>query len=260
MQSIAGRNIAQGERQIKYGWWNPGDAGINVSSLPLRLVDGMPAESYIANLANKILDVRERGLYARKIIAAGTTVKKGVYQFFDKTKNDSDVSLDGSLAIDSLQGYTNLIENGKVAGGHNQIVETVQARVVIPTRQFNALDADIQLPAGGTNKVIADTKSATNSMLALMYNTKLTFSEPDYGEFASGPLWKFPAASAPYAAFGGATQEGFVANVGLPNYLRFIRVLQEMHHFDCELEFACDTEFPQGAIIDISLDGLDFVG
>lgn len=259
-ESIAGRTIQNGNRPIKYGWFNPGDLGINVASLPLRMVDGMPADSYVTSLANKILDVRERALYSRKMIAAGTTVKKGKYSFFDKTKNDTDKSLDGSLTIGSLLGWTNMVENGKVAGGHNQIAESLQVRVIIPTREFNALDATSQLPSDGTNAAAADTKSATNDYLALAMSTKITLSEPDFGEFASGPIMKFPSNQVPFAALGGGTNEGFVCNGGRVNYLRFIRVLQEMHHFDLELEFYNDVKLTHNVYLDAAIDGLDFIG
>ena len=263
MKSISGRDIRNGDRPVPFEvGFDPLLGAIQVSSLPLRKLDGMTREIYIDNLANKIIDVKERGLYYGRMIAAGTTVAAGTYPFFNKAKNDSngDKSLDGSLTIKNLEAYTNMIAAGQVAGGHTQIVESLQVQVVIPTREFSALDANLQLPAGGTNAAAADTKAATNDYLALAMNTKITLSEPDFGEYASGKIWKFPSPQVPYGALGGGTNEGFVANAGRPNIMRYIRVLQENHHFDVELEFLCATAFTHNVWIFVVLDGLDLVG
>jgi len=256
------RNIKEGGRLLEYDRGLVLSGDIAIGNLPLRKVDGMTRDTYIQNLFGKLIDVKERGLYSGKMIAAGTTVKKGVYNFFDKAKNDSqgDKSLDGSLTIKRLGAYTNMTNAGSVAGGHTQIVESLQVGVIIATREVSALDADTQLPAGGTNAAAADTKSATNDYLALAMNTKITLSEPDYGEYASGKIWKFPSPQVPWAALGGGTNEGFVANAGRPTFMRYIRVLQENHHFDVELEFLCDTAFTHNVWIFAALDGLDLVG
>jgi|GEM_PF-5553633 len=260
-KSPADRPIKNGDRTMEYeaGF---GPLGPLVAGLPLRKIDGMTSYNYIESLFNRLIDVKERGLYSGKMIAAGTTVKKGTYNFFDKAKNDSagDKSLDGSLTISNLRPYTNMTTAGAVAGGHTQIVESLQIAVVIPTREFSGLDTATQMPSGGTNAAAADTKSATNDYLALAMNSKVTLSEPDFGEYASGKIWKFPSDQVPYGVLGGGTNEGFVGNGGRPKFLRFIRVLQENHHFDLEWEFLNDTLFTHNIWIFAALVGLDLVG
>jgi hypothetical protein len=256
------RPLDNGDRLVEYANWVPGVAGIDVGKLPLRLIEGMPGQDYIDKLYDKILDARYFRATDRRVIAAGTTVVKGQYQFFDKPRNDqSDKSLDGSIAIANKgNDYTNMIEKGKIEGGNTLIVDSLQVSVFVPHRDFNAFTANSGLPSTAAPSA-TDTNSATNTVLALCLNTYLTFSEPDHGNFAEGGLWDFPADRVFNGCFGGSTPEGFVQiGVGQPEYLRQVRILQEMHHFDVTLEFFRDTTFPLAVILDVALCGLKLIG
>lgn len=253
------RQIEDRGRPLQIGTLMADEAGIpfmDVRNLPLRLIEGMPADSYIRGLQDKLLDVRYHRMTDRRVIAAGTTVPAGKYQFFDKKIHSAETSIDGSIAIaDKTQDYTNMLDDGKIAGGNTMIVESLQCGVFIPHRDFNAFTANTGLPSTGAPSA-TDTNSATNSLLALHLNTYLTFSEPDFGVHAEGSVLDFPADRVINANYGGATSEGLVQiGVGQPEYLRYVRVLQENHHFDVELEFFRATTFPISVVIDMALVG-----
>jgi hypothetical protein len=259
--AISDRPLENGDRQIYYAEYNIAGA-LDVHSLPLRLIDGMPGEEYITKLYDKILDAKYYRATDRRVIATNTTVVKGQYQLFDVPKNSADdVSLDGSIAIaKKTKDYTNMIEKGKIEGGNTLIVDSLQVSVFIPHRDFNAFTANSGLPSSAAPSA-TDTNSATNTLLTLCLNTQLEFSEPDHGIYAEGGLWDFPADRVFNGCFGGATPEGFVQiGVGQPEYLRQVRILQELHHFDMTLEFFRDTLFPTAVIIDVALCGLKLVG
>lgn len=246
------------DKLVAYQAFNPVTGAISVYELPLHLVNGMTAANYIASLQDNLLGVQYYRLTDRRVIGAGTTVPKGKYQFFDKQQHsDDEKSMDGGAVIaDKTADFTNMRAAGTLPGGNTMIVESLQCSVFIPHRDFNGFTVSGTALPSTAAPATTDTNSATNSLLALHYNSKLSFSEPDYGVHADGSILDFPSDRFINAAYGGATSEGIVqVGMGQPEYLRYIRVLQASHHFDVELEVFRDTTFPLSVIIDMALVG-----
>lgn len=228
--------------------------------LPLRNINGMPTTDYIENIKDQILDARDFRLFDTRAVAAGTNLTARKYDFFNIPQEGSETSLDGSVTIlQKTANYTNLLENGKVEGGNTMIVDSMQVAVYVSHRDFNAFTASSIFPSTGAPSA-TDTLSATTNLQSLNYNTYLTFSEPNYGNFAEGNIAAFPSAECFSGAFGGQTTEGWIQiGMGQPQYLRYVRVLQELHHFDVDLTCYSTVTFGAQTIIQIALCGVKLV-
>lgn len=255
------RNVS-GQVAVQPTWAGHGFRYPDPYALPLRLIDGMPAQDYIDQLQGRILDAQDARVADTRVIIAGQNVVAGEYNFFDKPLHDqSQKSLDNTITIaDKTEEYTDMIESGKMEGGATLIVESLQCSVFIPHRDFGAFTANTGLPSTGAPSG-TDTNSATNNLLALNYSSWLTFSEPSKGTYADGQLWDFPSDRVLTGAFGGSTPEGFIQiGAGVSRPLRYIRVLQSLHHFDVKLEFFRTITFPLNVIIEVALCGVKLVG
>jgi hypothetical protein len=232
----------------------------NIQQLPLRLIDGMPYQDYINSLQGRILDAVDYRAFDTRIVIAATNVVAGNYDFFNIPIGGSENSLDGGTTFArKTEEYTNMLENGKIEGGNTLIVESMQISVFIPHRDFNAFTSNTGLPSTGAPSS-TDTNSAINNLLALHFGTYFTFSQPNHGNFAEGKLLDFPSDRSIGAAFGGATPEGFVqVGMGVPQPMRYVRVLQTLHHFDVQMLAYRTITFPMNVIIEIGLCGLKLV-
>lgn len=226
-------------------------------SLPLRKINGMPTTDYINQIKDDILDADDYRLFDTRGIAAGTNLTARKYDFFNIPAEGQETSLDGSVTIlQKTANYTNLLENGKVEGGNTMIVDSLQVAVFCTHRDFNAFTANSIFPSTGAPNA-TDTNSGTLNLQALNYNTYLTFSEPNHGNFAEGNLAAFPSEEVFSGAFGGQTTEGWIQiGMGQPQYLRYVRVLQELHHFDVDLTCYATVTFPIQLVIQIALCGI----
>lgn len=256
-----------------YAWCSP-QSGINALgravipssdfayALPLRLINGMPTDQYVNAVKGQILDARDYRMFDTRWVAAAAALPVNKFDFFNVPVNKPEVSLDGSQTVlNKTQNYTNMLEDGKVEGGNTMIVDSIQVAVYTPHRDFNAFGtAPVSaFPTTGAPSA-TDTLSGTLNLLALNYNTYLTFSEPNRGNFAEGHIFAFPSVEIASGFFGGQTTEGLIQiGVGQPQYLRYVRVLQELHHFDVDLTCYQATTFPIQMIIQIALCGIKLV-
>lgn len=228
--------------------------------LPLQLIDGMPSDQYVEQIKPQILDARDFAMFDTRFIAAATNLTAGNKKFFTVENGGSELSLDGSVTVaNKTDNYTNMVESGKVEGGNTMIVDSLQVAIYLPHRDFNAFTANSAFPSTGA-PAATDTNSGTLNLLALNYGTYLTFSEPNRGNFAEGNIFRFPSVEQPSGFFGGQTTEGAAVIGGDPQYLRYVRVLQNLHHFDMTLECFSTITFPIQVIIQIALCGIKLVG
>jgi hypothetical protein len=232
----------------------------DVFQLPLRQIDGMPTTEYLATLKDKILDAVEYDFFDTRICTAATTLTANQYRFFNIAQGGTENTLDGGTSITTkTPEYTNAIESGKVEGGNTLIVDSFQVSVFMTHRDFNALTANTGLPSTGAPSG-TDTNSATNSLLAWAYGSYFTFSEPNRGIWCEGNPLTFPSDEVLTGSFGGSTPEGWVqVGAGRPRYLRYVRVLQSLHHFDCIMNVYRTITMPLQLIIRVKLCGLKLV-
>lgn len=244
-------------------FWSGGNliSPSSVANLPLRKLDGMPIDEYLATVKSRIIDAVDYRHFDTRIIIAATNVVAGTYNFFAVQQNQPEASLDGGTTFARKTAeYTNAIAAGTIEGANTLIVDSVQFSIFIPHRDYNAFTTATGLPSTGAPSA-TDTNSATNSLGALHQGSYFQFSEPNYPIFAEGKVLDFPSDRSIGGALGGATAEGWTQiGWGRPKYLRYVRVMQPLHNFTCALQFFRTITFPMNMILELALCGVKLLG